>query len=441
MKAINKLNVFKAEIVFAMLCFFGIDAAAQFRPVKLGDTVPDLLFREVTNYSKPSLKLSEFRGKYVILDFWGPTCISCLKSFPKVDSIQKALPKDLQIIAVSQKSNRETLALFKRLKNLYLPAVPFVNADTALQQMFPHIGKPHQVWLGRDGKVINIGNSYNFAKDSLTKFIADGKLDLSEENKKTIVETLLDERFISDLGMASYIYKKGMNNFVIRPKNVKKGFYDINSIANLFGRAFDMLTNGQYSLLKPGRIVLEVADPTRYQYQKSIKGRAYVDWSAENAYIYQSIVPENSKINLSKMMLEDLERYFNVFGVIEKKPIKTVTLVRTSKVDKLKTAGSDPVNTLLSTSAKSEMDAATVRKLSNIDYSLFSSRMKGIIEYNLRLPFKDLTGYVGNIDIVLDGKAMDQPTLANLRIALKKYDLDLVEQDVVTDVLVLREKK
>ena len=62
---------------------------AALTPLHRGDRVPDFMFTEVYNYSRDTIRLSDFRGKLVILDFWGPACYSCIKTFPFVDSLQK----------------------------------------------------------------------------------------------------------------------------------------------------------------------------------------------------------------------------------------------------------------------------------------------------------------------------------------------------------------
>lgn len=48
------------------------------RPLSIGDTVPDLLFDNLLNHSAPTVRLSGFRGKLVILDFWATWCTACL---------------------------------------------------------------------------------------------------------------------------------------------------------------------------------------------------------------------------------------------------------------------------------------------------------------------------------------------------------------------------
>lgn len=45
-------------------------------------------------------KLSELKGKWVLVNFWAPWCSDCLEEMPDLDAIQKK-HKDLQVIGVA----------------------------------------------------------------------------------------------------------------------------------------------------------------------------------------------------------------------------------------------------------------------------------------------------------------------------------------------------
>ena len=53
---------------------------------------------EVQNYSKKNVSLSDFKGQWLILDFWNRYCGVCIKSFPKMDSLQRTFDGRLKII-------------------------------------------------------------------------------------------------------------------------------------------------------------------------------------------------------------------------------------------------------------------------------------------------------------------------------------------------------
>ena len=65
----------------------------------IGKTLPDFIQSDTSGVD---IKLSKFRGKYVLVDFWASWCIPCRAENPHlVTAIQKYPNKDLEIISVS----------------------------------------------------------------------------------------------------------------------------------------------------------------------------------------------------------------------------------------------------------------------------------------------------------------------------------------------------
>ncbi len=71
----------------------------EMRALKVGDTVPDVAFKMI-NYKSNKAHLSEFRGKLLILDFWGAFCSTCIAQFSKLTELQKQFNSELNIIPV-----------------------------------------------------------------------------------------------------------------------------------------------------------------------------------------------------------------------------------------------------------------------------------------------------------------------------------------------------
>lgn len=66
--------------------------------VKVGDAAPD--FKLNTTKGK-ELKLSELRGKWVIIDFWGSWCGWCIKDFPAMKELYAANKGKVEILGVN----------------------------------------------------------------------------------------------------------------------------------------------------------------------------------------------------------------------------------------------------------------------------------------------------------------------------------------------------
>jgi peroxiredoxin len=92
-------------------------------------TAPDF---ELPTLSGPTKKLSDYRGKVVILNFWTKSCRPCLEEMPSLADFARVLQKegDMQLITVSTDETvadaRDTLT---SVLNGDAPFVTFVDAE------------------------------------------------------------------------------------------------------------------------------------------------------------------------------------------------------------------------------------------------------------------------------------------------------------------------
>lgn len=119
--------------------------------LKVGDTPPPQL---------RSVKLSDYRGKIVIISFWASWCSPCRAEMNALANIQKAATRDKVVIfAVNWRENSEVFrAIQQALRNVDL---------TLLSDPYGFIGAaynvdaiPHMVIVGRDGRIAAIHVGY-----------------------------------------------------------------------------------------------------------------------------------------------------------------------------------------------------------------------------------------------------------------------------------------
>lgn len=114
-----------------------------------------------------AVKLSDFRGRPVVLNFWGSWCHFCKKEMPDFDAAFNAHP-DVQFLMVdSQESEQEGRAYVE--KHGYSFPIYFDPEQNALSA-YGVSGFPTTVFIDRDGKIAARANGM-ISADALEKGI------------------------------------------------------------------------------------------------------------------------------------------------------------------------------------------------------------------------------------------------------------------------------
>lgn len=433
------------SIILFLLNSFIINA----QELKVGQSCPDILLKNIINFSSDQLNLSDIKGKLIIVDFWATTCISCIKAFPHMDSLQKLFNDKIQIIAVNSESKDSTIRFFDKRKRIKIPAFPFVTGDSIMSVLFPHIFVPHHVWIDSNRIVQAITEGFNTTAENLTAYFSnDFKLNLPLK-KDTLLKYSDAIFWPGQLGESqgtleycSYLTKgivglpsgNGFNNTIDSERNDDANmiYADNIPISTLIDIAFS--ERNKYNFEHSNSVILNVQDPSRFSPPKD--NNKFDEWLKSNPlYCYRLLVPPSEKKELFVIMQQDLKRYFNIDVKIKKKLIKCLVLKRTSPVDKLKSKGGRVQNNFSSIDPK--------LYAINTNFEEFVEKLKIDINYNnsIATPFINATNYKGKIDININNVLSPILDIPALRNELQKYNLNLVSEDYLTDVLIINEKK
>jgi thiol-disulfide isomerase/thioredoxin len=430
---------FKKWTPFLLVLFTGFPAACQ--GVRVGGKVPDILLDNVLNYPKDYIKLSQFRGKLVILSFWGTVCIGCLEEFPRLDSLQKQFGNRIQIIGVNAESKAYTRNFFERRKKFIHADFPLVTGDTVLSRLFPHAGDPFHVWIDSSGTIRYFLWGHNTTAAHIRQFLQGQKPVLSTYGgADTYINNLMDDRWEDSLLSYSYIshYIPGIHigSGKLRPGTIQISANCVSAL-ELYIQAFNAFD--KYDFTRPGRLYLNLRDS--FQYMRPRNMNLLDSWESRYAYDYQLLVPKSRKADRFKMMQQDLYRYFGLDARVIKKKVKCWVLIRTSAIDKLHTQGGRPKFYLRQSGVRGVVDTP-VRGMTNEPYRLFFQCVRGMGEYLWKRPFVDGTGYNDSehIDIRLKGSVVDSFKLGQLNDELARYDLKLVERYEPIDVLQIQDR-
>ena len=175
----NPLILFFIAAIVAAMLFAGIRAARNNRAnghakrQLMGNLAPDF---ELPALDGKNLKLSDLRGKAVLLNFWATYCGPCKIEMPWFVELQKEYgPQGFQIVGVAMDdASTEDIAKFAREMGVNYP---ILIGNESVGQSFGGVSVlPTTFFLDRDGRLI----AREFGLRSRSDFVDDIKKALSQ---------------------------------------------------------------------------------------------------------------------------------------------------------------------------------------------------------------------------------------------------------------------
>jgi thiol-disulfide isomerase/thioredoxin len=425
------------------------NSMAQTKPIGIGDQCPDIEIKNIINYKTNTARISDFKGKLLILDFWATWCAPCLSMMPVAEKLQQQFGEKIQILPVTYQSTAEVKNfLQQRAKtNNLLP--PSATADISLHAAFPHNVVPHYVWIGPDGRVVAITSYGELTETNIQRLLGNGTVKLTEKKDE---EKIIDEKqpmFITAnvlqqeggamiepvpndnllyhsvlTGFLTGFYcESGVNNAKITSKN--------NSVGGLY-----RIAAGKYELkmLLNNSTIWEVKNAHALPYSDSacllLKSPEEAQpWMKEHCFCYELKFPPELESTKYDIMLADLNNYFGAMlgikGGLEKRKVKCLIL---SRMDNSNTYASKGIE------QQGKYNAYTLEIYNQPMYALVNFLS---MQMDALPTIIDETGYTGNVDLQLNCTLSD---LAAVNRELTKYGLQLKEEEREKEMIVIKDK-
>lgn len=312
------------------------------KSLRVGDSMPDITFGRVLNYKFKTAKLSDFKGKLVILDFWSTTCTACIDNFPKMSSLQKVYTDKIQILLVNPhktvyETEERVNTLIKKFENRtgFITNLPIPIFDTILNHYFPHKTMPHVVVINEKGIVIAVTWSRYLTADNINKILAGNYINIPVKDDWIFEETkpfLVNGNGSSD---PSFIYRSLITGYKKDYSGPLGGNFKLNNgrIHHFFkynSSLIDMITvayREEFDKLPTNRWIFDVNNESHYK-----RGEGGRDTT--NMYCYDIVIPTVfSKPNIEFSYLrEDLKRSFNITVRRETRDTETWVVTATNKL-------------------------------------------------------------------------------------------------------------
>ncbi|MDI9862857.1 redoxin domain-containing protein [Flectobacillus sp. DC10W] len=345
--------------LIAFIALFPLFSNAQSSKL-IGKPAPDIVFKEVLNDSKTSYKLSDFKGKAVIIDFWSTSCRPCIESFPKLEKWQKDYQKDLKIITIAQ-DKKARIIKFLQNRKLALPVVLDTN-DQQYVRYFPHKAVPHTIFIDKSGMVQSITTAGLVTEKHIKELIAGKKVtaQFSDGVEKEIENLIGSEQGETDVQMVQKPFDKNAYSVYKSFKNGRLTFINMS-----YSTIYEILYN------YPNRT------RTRWENPKSY----YRGWGAPDQAIGLEIyAPKFNKEQASNAILGYLSGIAPVKVKFEEREIEVKVLTKLSDTVKMEVAKSDDTPSVSTSANGIEMKSGGIENLASF------------LEDNLSKPIIDETG-------------------------------------------------
>lgn len=107
------------------------------------------------------VKLSDFKGKVVLIAFWATWCKPCLKELPELEKLQKKYGDDGFVVLAVSTDGPETSSQVRSKHKKFKKLQVLLDTDgKAAQLLNPEVANPYTVFLDKAGRLVKSHSGY-----------------------------------------------------------------------------------------------------------------------------------------------------------------------------------------------------------------------------------------------------------------------------------------
>jgi len=405
----------------------------------LGSQFKYYTFKNLINYTKPSVNAKEFRGKILIVDYWSTGCAACIVAWPRLLEIQNEFKKDVQIILVNPWESKSTIIkTINRRKevagvNMILPVS---CGDKELLKLLKIEGIPFVAWVNAKGQLSTITGGEELTSDNIEHILKE-----KAWNLKPYIRNSDWDKFTADIKKPLFVNNNGgfidtvyWQSILTKSKDSLLPTFDFRSdtygcwvhcakctITDLYRMAY----SNRFE--RPGKMDRLILSTIKEETDSNtLVSGAVVDTGYEKQrYIYHLTCPRSPIENLQLWFQEDLKRYFRYSARWEKRKVLCLILKASdTSLIAYKSGPPEKQMTIFMMHFNKEKVSYLVERLA-----------VGVLTRS-PYPLIDETGFKGLLgDIEMDTDLTD---ISKIDDALKKYKMSLTLEEREIEILVLR---
>ncbi|MBN8636589.1 MAG: redoxin domain-containing protein [Anaerolineae bacterium] len=125
-----------------------------------------------TTLTGETVRLSDYRGQIVMLNFWATWCPPCRAEMPAIErAYERFSEQGVMVLAINNGETSAEIAPFATTLGLRFPVV--LDTDRRLQTAFGMTGYPTSLFIGRDGEIYAT-HTGGLSSSQLTNYLETG---------------------------------------------------------------------------------------------------------------------------------------------------------------------------------------------------------------------------------------------------------------------------
>lgn len=118
--------------------------------ISIGKTAPDF---ELKSLDDKNVKLSDYKGKKVILNFWASWCAPCKEEMPLFEKIYRSNLDKIVVVGVNLQESRENIENFIKKFDITFPIL--LDPSAQVKEMYNVFTQPVTYFIDENGKIVD----------------------------------------------------------------------------------------------------------------------------------------------------------------------------------------------------------------------------------------------------------------------------------------------
>ena len=167
-----KRIIVSAAAVIAAIAVMSIAGVAQAKTsanYKIGDKIKSFTLRDDKGHT---VRLSQYRGKVVVLDYWAWWCPGCNEEAPHLEREiwRKYKNKNVQVLGVAVEEGKHPAARFRKFRKAHGVTYPLLLDEPGVTLLkFGFVGLPQGIVIDSKGRYVSAPTTVAGFKASLKK--------------------------------------------------------------------------------------------------------------------------------------------------------------------------------------------------------------------------------------------------------------------------------